>query len=186
MSSSNMNGKAEGRWLDTSPCDNERTISLRKSAVRSYQGKSSELIPPGPRSRVGTFANYSTLPETSLRYAIHTGRIFTFRVSKLFLLLRVQDYKLPEIAPRRKNGERHLEICPVFLSTKAFGSVYPRIKPACYTGTAAQQRSSGPSSARATSRFCVLDVSCMLPGERYVHTTSFYSQQPPPDQKLID
>ena len=49
-----MNGKAEGRWLGISPCDNERTIALRTNALRVYEGKSSELIPPGPRSRVGT------------------------------------------------------------------------------------------------------------------------------------
>ena len=44
-----------GRWLGTSPCDNERnTIALRTNALRAYEGKSSELIPPGARSRVGT------------------------------------------------------------------------------------------------------------------------------------
>ena len=48
-----MDGKAEGRWLGPSPCDNERTIALRKTALRAYEGKSSELIPPGPRSRIG-------------------------------------------------------------------------------------------------------------------------------------
>ena len=38
-----------------SRCDNERTIiALRTNALRAYEGKSSELIPPGPRSRVGT------------------------------------------------------------------------------------------------------------------------------------
>ena len=49
-----MDGKAEGRWLGTSTCDNERTIALRTNALQAYEGKSSELIPPGPRSRVGT------------------------------------------------------------------------------------------------------------------------------------
>ena len=49
-----MDGKAERRWLGTSPCDNERAITLRKNALRACEGKSSELIPPGPRSRVGT------------------------------------------------------------------------------------------------------------------------------------
>ena len=34
------------------PCDNKRT-TLRTDALRVYE-KSSELIPPGPRSRVGT------------------------------------------------------------------------------------------------------------------------------------
>ena len=48
-----MNGKAEGRWFGTSPCDNKRTIALRANALRAYEGKPSELIPPGPRSRVG-------------------------------------------------------------------------------------------------------------------------------------
>ena len=49
-----MDGKAERRWLGTSPCDNERTIALGENALRAYEGKSSELIPQGPRSRVGT------------------------------------------------------------------------------------------------------------------------------------
>ena len=39
--------KAERQWLGTCPCDNERTIVLRKNALRAYEGKSSELIPPG-------------------------------------------------------------------------------------------------------------------------------------------
>ena len=54
VSSWEMDGKAERRWLGTSPCGNERTIALRNNALRAYEGKSSELIPPGPRSRVGT------------------------------------------------------------------------------------------------------------------------------------
>ena len=49
-----MNGKTEGRWLGTSPCDNEVNIALRTNALRAYEGKFSELIPSGPRSRVGT------------------------------------------------------------------------------------------------------------------------------------
>ena len=49
-----MDGKAERRWLGTSPCDNERAIALRTNALGAYEGKSSELIPPGPRSRVAT------------------------------------------------------------------------------------------------------------------------------------
>ena len=50
VSSGEMDGKAKHRWLGISPCDNERTIALRKNALRAYEGKSSELIPPGPRS----------------------------------------------------------------------------------------------------------------------------------------
>ena len=49
-----MDGKAERRLLGTSPCDNERIIALKTNAFRAYKGKSSELIPPGPRSRIGT------------------------------------------------------------------------------------------------------------------------------------
>ena len=45
------NGKVHGRWHVTSPCDDERTIALWTNALRAYEGKSSELIPPGPRSR---------------------------------------------------------------------------------------------------------------------------------------
>ena len=54
VSSWEMGGKAEPRWLGTSPCDSKRIIALRANALRAYEGKSSELIPPGPRSRVGT------------------------------------------------------------------------------------------------------------------------------------
>ena len=54
VNSCEMDGKAERRWLGTSPCDNERAIALRTNALRSYEGRSSELIPTGPRSRVGT------------------------------------------------------------------------------------------------------------------------------------
>ena len=54
VSSRAMDGKAERRWLGTFPCDNQRHIALRKDALRAYDGKSSELIPPDPRSRVGT------------------------------------------------------------------------------------------------------------------------------------
>ena len=43
--------EVHGRWHGTSPCDNERTIALWTNALRAYEGKSSELIPPGPRSR---------------------------------------------------------------------------------------------------------------------------------------
>ena len=46
-----MDGKVHGRWHGISPCDNERNIALWTNALRAYEGKSSELIPPGPRSR---------------------------------------------------------------------------------------------------------------------------------------
>ena len=49
-----MDGKVEGRWLGTCPCDIGITIALRTNALRAYEGASSELIPPAPRSRVGT------------------------------------------------------------------------------------------------------------------------------------
>ena len=49
VSSSEMDGKAEDRWLGTSPCDNKRTIPLRTNELPAYEGKSSELIPLGPR-----------------------------------------------------------------------------------------------------------------------------------------
>ena len=45
------NGEVHGRWHDTSPCGNERTTALWTNALRAYEGKSSELIPPGPQSR---------------------------------------------------------------------------------------------------------------------------------------
>ena len=69
-----MDGKAERRWLGTSPCDNERTITLRTNALRAYEGKSSELIPPGPRSRVGThLANSKTPRNPPSNIAIEKG-----------------------------------------------------------------------------------------------------------------
>ena len=52
-----MDGKAEGRWLGTSPCDSKRTIALRTNELRAYEGKPSNLIPPSPLSRVGTRVN---------------------------------------------------------------------------------------------------------------------------------
>ena len=54
VSSRDMYGQAEGRWLGTSTCDNEIIIALRTNAFLAYEGKPSALIPPGPRSRVGT------------------------------------------------------------------------------------------------------------------------------------
>ena len=51
LRSSHTNGKVHGRWHGASPCDNERTIALWTNALRAYEGKSSGLIPPGPRSR---------------------------------------------------------------------------------------------------------------------------------------
>ena len=49
-----MRDGRDGRWLGTSPCDNERTIASRTDTFRAYDGKSSELILPGPWARVGT------------------------------------------------------------------------------------------------------------------------------------
>ena len=37
LSSWEMDGKAERRWLGTSPCDDERTIALSKNALRAYE-----------------------------------------------------------------------------------------------------------------------------------------------------
>ena len=74
VSSWKMNGKAEGRWLGTSPCDNEIIIALRTNALRAYERKSSELISPGPRSRVGT-----------LPYIVHHPRCYFFRTILNFL-----------------------------------------------------------------------------------------------------
>ena len=51
LRSCDTNGKVHGRWHVTSPCDNERTIASWTNALRAYEGKSSELIPPGPGSR---------------------------------------------------------------------------------------------------------------------------------------
>ena len=51
LRSSNTKEKVHGRWHDTSPCDNERTIALWANALRYYEAKSSELIPPASRSR---------------------------------------------------------------------------------------------------------------------------------------
>ena len=36
------------------PRVNERAIASRKNVLRAFEGMSSELIPPVPRSRVGT------------------------------------------------------------------------------------------------------------------------------------
>ena len=76
-----MDGKAEGRWLGTSPCDNERTIALRTNADRSYEGKSSELIPPGPRPRVGTYVQYFLLVYMAENPYINQGQIMADKYS---------------------------------------------------------------------------------------------------------
>ena len=46
-----MDGMVHGRWHGASPCGNERIIALWTNVLRAYEGKSSGLIPPGPRSR---------------------------------------------------------------------------------------------------------------------------------------
>ena len=67
-----MDGKAERRWLGTVPCDNERTIALRKNALRAYEEKFSELMPPGPWLRVGTVGiDYYNSSGTSIQQCIH-------------------------------------------------------------------------------------------------------------------
>ena len=91
-----MDGKAEGRWIGTSPCDNERTIALKTNALRAYEGKSLELIPPGPRSRIGTTLSdlqavvtgvVSSLPRyvpsflSRIGFSIPTARRFSSNVA---------------------------------------------------------------------------------------------------------
>ena len=65
-----MDGKAEGRWLGTSPCDNESKSALRTNALRAYEGKSSEQTPPSPRSLLSTWGcnsrKWSRLKPTRL------------------------------------------------------------------------------------------------------------------------
>ena len=82
-----MNGKAEGRWLDTPSCDNERAVALSTNALRAYEGKSSELAPPSPRSRVGTIQlNWvSSAYCPNVTYLLFGGR------KALVLLLLVWD-----------------------------------------------------------------------------------------------
>ena len=87
-----MDGKAERRWLDASPCDNERTIAFRTNALRVCEGKSSELIRPGPGSRVGT--EYSFFDKkikvvvsallASIRYVCSVSRMYMFDFSFVF------------------------------------------------------------------------------------------------------
>ena len=54
VSSWEMDGKAEHWWLGICRVMTNIIIALRTNALRAYEEKSSELIPPGPRSRVGT------------------------------------------------------------------------------------------------------------------------------------
>ena len=54
VSSREMDGKAEGRWLGASFSNREGTIALRTNALRAYEGTSAEVIPPDPRSVVST------------------------------------------------------------------------------------------------------------------------------------
>ena len=71
-----MNGKAEGRWLGISPRDLKRTITLRANALHAYDGKRSELLQPGPRSRVGTIHLYgvSSACCPNVTYFLFGGR----------------------------------------------------------------------------------------------------------------
>ena len=41
VSSGEIDAKARGRRLGSSPCDNERTIALRTNATRAYEGNRS-------------------------------------------------------------------------------------------------------------------------------------------------
>ena len=79
-----MNGKAEGRWLGNSPCDNERTIALRKNALRAYEGKSSALIPPGPWSRIGTDSH----PPASIVLDDRVGARSRMPMTKIHIIAR--------------------------------------------------------------------------------------------------
>ena len=99
-----MDGKAERRWLGTFPCDNERTITLRKDALRAYEGKSSELIPPGPRSRVGT----TQLNWVSSAYCPNVTYLLFRSLENTALLLLVWDtsWKQWAILQQREEGER--------------------------------------------------------------------------------
>ena len=49
VSSWEMDGKAEHWWLGICRVMTNIIIALRTNALRAYEEKSSELIPPGPR-----------------------------------------------------------------------------------------------------------------------------------------
>ena len=51
LKSLHTNGKVHGRRHDTSPRDGEWSVALWTNAFRAFEGKSSEVIPPGPQSR---------------------------------------------------------------------------------------------------------------------------------------
>ena len=64
-----MDAKLYGPWYGTSPCDNEPAIALLINALRAYDGKPSELIPPGPRScesaQFNELSKFCLLPNTA-------------------------------------------------------------------------------------------------------------------------
>ena len=51
VGSFDTNGNILGRWHGPFPRDNEQIVASWTNALRAYEGKSSELAPPGPRSR---------------------------------------------------------------------------------------------------------------------------------------
>lgn len=51
---SHMDGKVHDRCHGISLCGHERTLALWIYALRAYEGKTSQLIPWGPTSKVGT------------------------------------------------------------------------------------------------------------------------------------
>ena len=53
-----------------SPCDTKRSIALRANALRAYEEKSSEVIPPGPRSRVGTTDTHNSTISAPWEYYV--------------------------------------------------------------------------------------------------------------------
>ena len=90
-----MDGKTESRWVRTSPWDSVITIALKTDGFKAYEGMSSELVPPGPRSGVGTDSQLHISAMCVSRNAVMT------EICR-FLTTNVASVKMP-ITPLRSS-----------------------------------------------------------------------------------
>ena len=83
-----MDGKVEGRWLGTSPCDNERHIALKTKCTPRLRGEfiGADTTGPAVASRYSFEVFFSKICAHSERYrGVHKSLL---RVSLKFKLFR--------------------------------------------------------------------------------------------------
>lgn len=70
-------GKVYGRWHGACPCDNDQNSAMWTNGFRAYEGKSSELMPPGQRSGESVQFNWIgkvLLNAETVAYLVFGGR----------------------------------------------------------------------------------------------------------------